>query len=598
MISFDVKVKDFPFNANSQDLIESWKNEDREYGSNWPVVYLIHNDDTKEAYVGETLNAGKRAAQHWQIEERKRLKTIHIMTDDSFNKSVILDLESFLIKYLSADGIYKLQNGNGGLADFDYYSRKEYEQQFQKIWDALKELGLVQSGIADIEDSDLYKYSPYKALTADQEKVLGKIIYLITGYLKQDLESAVIVEGGAGTGKTILAVFLLKLLTDLNNNTYDVDDTSEATDVSELQSLIRSGKKLRIGLIVPQQSLRKTIKKVFRTIRSMSEDMVMSPAEAAKAALSEPFDLLVCDEAHRLHRRKALGQYPLHDNTNKLLGLPQDATELDWVLHSSHMQLLFYDSDQSVKPSDITKDMFDLTISRHSVQRLKLTSQLRCLGGDDYIQYVKEVLNVHSFFPHGTDDQGHLVLKGDENTLFNLPVPHATFKDYSLKMYDDIDEMMDEINRLDKKHGLSCAVAGYAWDWITNGLPKDTDVRDIPLGRGYLWNRTYTDWINSDRLPYEIGCIHTVQGYDLNYVGVIFGPEITFNKETGRIEVIKKNYKDNLGKAVSGDEEALRQYIINIYATLLTRGIHGAFVYVCDLELREYLRPYFSCVIN
>jgi len=89
-------------------------------------------------------------------------------------------------------------------------------------------------------------------------------------------------------------------------------------------------------------------------------------------------------------------------------------------MNSSHMQLLFYDSDQSVKPSDITKDMFDRTISRRSIQRLKLTSQLRCIGGDDYIQYVKEVLNVKSFFPKDTDDQDHLVMKEGAQDPFNM----------------------------------------------------------------------------------------------------------------------------------------------------------------------------------
>ena len=594
MISFNVQVRDFPFNESSQGLIESWKSEDKEYGSNWPVVYLIHNDDTKEAYVGETLNAGKRAWQHWQTEERKRLKTIHIMTDDSFNKSVILDLESFLIKYLSADGIYKLQNGNNGLANFNYYSRHDYEQQFQKIWDKLKELGLVQSGIADIEDSDLYKYSPYKSLTADQQKVLGKILYLITGYLKQDLEETVIVEGCAGTGKTILAIFLLKLLTDLNNNSYEVDETSEATDVSEIESLIRSKKKLKIGFVVPQVSLRETIRKVFKSIRSMPDDMVMSPAEAAKRALNEPFDLLVCDEAHRLQRREALNQFKQHDQVNALLGLPQETTQLEWIIRSSHMQLLFYDPDQSVKPCDITQDMFIKLLSTQSIQRLKLSSQLRCLGGDDYIQYVKEVLNGNGLISPSTGNQDHLIMRDADDSICNVLIPHGPFKDYTLQMYDDIDQMMDEINRLDQAEGLSCAVAGYGWKWKTKKHPNDPTIVDITIGRGYIWNRTTTDWINSGRLPNEIGCIHTVQGYDLNYVGVIFGPEIVFDKSTGRIEVLKKKYADSRGKAVGNNYEALRRYIINIYSTLLTRGIRGALVYVYDPELREYLRPYFQ----
>lgn len=571
MINFNLQIRDFPFNAHSQAAIEAWRDGQREYGLNWPVVYFIHNEETREAYIGETLNAGRRAAQHWMNDARQRLKVIHIMTDETFNKSVILDLEAFLIKYIAADGWYKLQNGNGGLANFNYYAKDEYEHQFLKIWDALKELGLVRSGIADIENSDLFKYSPYKTLTPDQQKVMDKVLYILAGYLKHDIRQTIVVQGGAGTGKTILAVFLLKLLTDLANNTFEVDDSTEETDVSLIQSLIKPERPLKIGFVVPMQSLRKTLKNVFKTVRGLSEDMIYSPVEVVAAGKDAPFDLLVCDEAHRLRQRKSLAQYPAYDKNNALLGLPKDATELDWIMQVSNMQLLFYDSDQSVKPSDIPEHEFDRVFRSHSMVKIPLTSQLRCLGGDDYIEYVKDVLNGRAAEPHGP------------------------FENYELKFYEDVDLMMDDINRKDVEYGLSCGVAGYAWPWITNGAPKDTDKRDINIGRGYLWNRTYTDWINSDRLPYEVGCIHTVQGYDLNYVGVIFGPEITYDTVNKRVDVIKDNYKDNLGKAVSGDLEALRDYIINIYCTLMTRGIRGAYVYVCDPALRKYLRPYFSC---
>ena len=570
MINFNLQIRDFPFNAQSQKAIEEWRDGQREYGINWPVVYFIHNDTTREAYIGETLNAGRRADQHWQNPARQRLKVIHIMTDETFNKSVILDLESFLIKYVSADGKYKLQNGNGGLANFNYYARDEYEHQFLKIWDALKELGLVNSGIADIQNSDLFKYSPYKTLTQDQQEVMNKVLFVISGYLKYGMEQTILVEGGAGTGKTILAVFLLKLLTDLTNNSFEVDDSTEATDVSLIQSLINQGRPMKIGFVVPMQSLRQTLKNVFKTVRGLSEDMILSPLQIVDAAKTGKFDLLVCDEAHRLRQRKSLSQYPAYDSNNEKLGLPKDATELDWIMACSHMQMLFYDSEQSVKPSDIPSGVFDRVFRSRNMIKLPLTSQLRCLGGDDYIRYIKDVLNGSAKNPHGP------------------------FDNYDLRFYDNVDEMMDEINRLDKEEGLSCAVAGYAWPWITRNEPKDTDKRDINIGRGYIWNRTFTDWINSSRLPYEIGCIHTVQGYDLNYAGVIFGPEITYDKIHGRVEVIQENYKDNLGRAVSGDMEALREYIINIYATLMTRGIKGTFVYVCDYKLREYLRKYFA----
>ena len=126
--------------------------------------------------------------------------------------------------------------------------------------------------------------------------------------------------------------------------------------------------------------------------------------------------------------------------------------------------------------------LFQQILSRQSVNRLKLRSQLRCLGGDDYIQYIHEVLNVGGF-RHPEIQSTGVVLH--ESTL---PVPHGSFQDYTLRMYDDLDEMMDEINRLNEKYDLCCAVAGYGWKWITQNQPKDTPLRDIPIGRGYIWN--------------------------------------------------------------------------------------------------------------
>ena len=589
MINFDVQIRDFPFSEQGQSSIEKWHNGDHAYGSNWPVVYIIHNDE--EAYVGETLNAWKRTSQHLLSSERKKLKMIHIMTDETFNKSVILDLESYLIKYMSADRKYRLQNGNAGLSDYEYYGRKEYIHEFGKIWDKLRELGLVTSSINAIEESDFYKYSPYKSLTEEQQAVLDKLMYFLIGYLRHDIRQTVVVEGGAGTGKTILAVFLLKLLEDLKTGTAAEDDSD--SDLSQLGRLIRQGSPLKIGLVIPQQSLQVTLKKVFKTIRGLSDKMIYTPREAAKEGMKQPFDLLICDEAHRLHRRAALSQYPPHDAINTELGLDKEATELEWLKKVSRMQLFFYDADQSVRPSDITREQYRKILG--DCPRLELKSQLRCLGGDDYIQYVKEILNVQGFPTGITPGRESLLLHDSSAVPFgSVAEPHGAFKDYRLEMYDDLDEMMDEINKLDETWHLCCAAAGYAWKWITKNEPKDTPLRDIPIGRGYIWNHDDKDWISNGRQKHEIGCIHTVQGYDLNYIGVIFGPEITYSRKTGRIEVNPKKYTDQLGKAVNGDYEALRRYIINIYATLLTRGIHGAFVYVCDPDLREYLRPYFS----
>lgn len=91
----------------------------------------------------------------------------------------------------------------------------------------------------------------------------------------------------------------------------------------------------------------------------------------------------------------------------------------------------------------------------------------------------------------------------------------------------------------------------------------------------------------------EIGCIHTLQGYDLNYVGLIIGEDIKYDKETGKIYADKDHYFDQQGKSgVANDQEALKEYLLNIYLTLMTRGIKGTYLYVCDDDLREYFKRF------
>ena len=109
-------------------------------------------------------------------------------------------------------------------------------------------------------------------------------------------------------------------------------------------------------------------------------------------------------------------------------------------------------------------------------------------------------------------------------------------------------------------------------------------------GVSLKWNSTNEDWINSPNAFQEVGCIHTTQGYDLNYTGLIFGTEITYDENTNRIEVIPANYKDKKGKHGIDDPEKLRSYILNIYHTMMLRGIRGTYVYVCEAKLREYFR--------
>ena len=163
-------------------------------------------------------------------------------------------------------------------------------------------------------------------------------------------------------------------------------------------------------------------------------------------------------------------------------------------------------------------------------------------------------------------------------------------KGYELCLFDHLNDLIQQLKIKESHFGLCRLVAGYAWPWVSK---KNRSLFDIQLdGVDLRWNTKTEDWINSDNAGNEVGCIHTVQGYDLNYVGVIFGPEITFNTQSGLIEVIKSNYKDRTGKDSIKDPKELHNYIQHIYATMMLRGIRGAFVYVADPALRNYFEQY------
>jgi DUF2075 family protein/DNA replication protein DnaC len=516
------EIKTFSFDIDKFDQIKSYK-----FGRNWPVVYLIK--DEKEIYIGQTVNAYHRSRQHFENPERRKLTDLHVITDEEFNISATLDIESWLIQYISADGKYLIQNGNGGLKNHNYYDKIKYKTKFEIAWKDLREKGIVKNTLEDLKNSDLFKYSPYKSLTEDQLFVANKIFKDI----KSDINQPTIVNGKPGTCKTILATYLFKYLK-------EQDET----------------KNFKIGLVVPMSGLRKTIGKVFSKIKGLKSNMVISPNDVVK----EKYDILIIDESHRLQRRKNIMGYGSYDNVNKKLGLDKEATQLDWIMKSSKHQIFFYDENQSVKPSDIRSDDF----KKINPKYYRLSTQMRIEAGEEFINFIE--------------------------SIFDLKIPSIThFPNYDFRLFDNIEEMVSEIKIKDKKHKLSRVVAGYAWPWHTKPGNNSNQKHDIEInGLKLIWNSTAQDWVNSKNAINEVGCIHTVQGYDLNYVGVIIGPEFYYNPIKNKFCVDREKYFDTNGRNGITDPNELERYIINIYKTLLTRGINGTYVYIVDKNLRNY----------
>lgn len=548
-------IQKIPFDNKTPDRAKMIQ-----YGENWPVVYVIN--DKREAYVGETVNFAVRSMQHLKNPERNKLDEITIISDDTFNKSVILDLESYLIGYMAADGKYTLQNSTMGIQAHDYYNRAEYEQRFSEIWQQLKSQNLATNTISYIENSDIFKFSPYKALTLDQYKVVDEVVEHLANSFAKNENQSIVVRGGAGTGKSVLAIYLMKLLADTSVGIFPVD-TEVDSGINYIIENLKRLPKLKIGLVVPMQSLRFTVKNVFKSIHGLKASMVLSPIEVP----NEFYDVLIVDEAHRLRQRKALAQYPSFDKNNKKLGLDNSGTELDWILKCSKNQVFFYDDVQTVKPSDVSKTKFDWLIKKGNTVLCTLESQLRCKGGNDYIEYIKQIF---SCVP---------------------PKESKSFGNYDLKLYDNVEDMVSAIKQKESEVGLCRVVAGYSWKWLSK---EDKTQKDILIGNSALqWNSVNKDWVNSDNSINEVGCIHTIQGYDLNYAGVIFGNEIKYDEKKQCIVIDKSQYKDLQGKTALKNDDELKEYIVNIYVTLLSRGIKGTYMYACDEGLRNYLYRYF-----
>lgn len=151
--------------------------------------------------------------------------------------------------------------------------------------------------------------------------------------------------------------------------------------------------------------------------------------------------------------------------------------------------------------------------------------------------------------------------------------------------------MHNEIKKKNEEMGLSRMVSGYYVKWISKTNKELFDFENE--GYRIKWNTKYENWLNSPNAINEIGCIHTIQGHDLNYVGVIIGDDLKYNSYEKKLYVDRKNFYDDKAVPIKGsqnEEEYLLRYVKNAYYVLLTRGIKGLYLYIKDPELEKYIR--------
>jgi RecG-like helicase len=216
------------------------------YLKNWPLIYILENG--KEAYIGESNSAATRMLQHRSKEDKQVFSNVHFIYSREFNRSVTFDYESRLIQLMSADETYILTNGNDGIANKEYYNKEYYDTNFQVLWEKLRKKKMAKHTIDEIVNSDLFKYSPYKELNDSQREAVEEIFSSI----EMNIEQPIIVNGMPGSGKTIVAIFLFKYIKDYRDQNGNLKYANK-----------------RMALVIPQTSLRKTLKQLFKHIHGL-----------------------------------------------------------------------------------------------------------------------------------------------------------------------------------------------------------------------------------------------------------------------------------------------------------------------------------------
>lgn len=568
--SFIVKKYDFPLQDG--DLVALGESREvalrRDHLISWPVLYILTNARDQSAYIGETTNYRRRMAQHRDNPEKNFDKSLFI-DSPLFNQSSTFDYENRLIQLFFADGKYRVTNKNNGYCAFNYYQRALYRQRFRGLWDELRRVGYARNELEVIENSDLYKYSPFKGLTQDQYEAIERIIALV----RSDRRSCAFVDGYPGTGKSILAMTLLFKLR-----------------VSE------EYKDMKVALVAPMEQLRKTYREVAKAVDGLRPGDIIGPSEVVKKG---PYDVLLVDEAHRMHGLKGAMGVPAFRKTCERLGLSDSATQWDWMLKSARNVVFFFDPKQQVRATGLgaaSRDRILKTLEERGVftDVMALTTQMRVVGGDEYLDFIYDILyggptaplTARSFFDlFSALPTQHRV--GDVGDGDNAPL-------YELALVDSFAEFCDLQQTKESQCGLSRMLAGYAWDWQSK---KDSERFDIQIeGVKKRWNsKSNGNWVNSENAAQEVGSIHTVQGYDLNYGFVIIGSDVFYDERSDSLGVSRAAFKDRGAKKTS-TEETLKEVVLNAYYVLMTRGILGTYIYVCDDGVKKYLQRFLPTI--
>ena len=386
--------------------------------------------------------------------------------------------------------------------------------------------------------STMVKGTPVFDLLDEQAVCYDMCIRTMLQCLKDNKKRTILVQGGPGTGKSVLAVnLLMHFITCACNAAYV---TKNSAPRQAFLSILSDNKAKKLA----------EINQLFRSPFGLSR----VPANS--------YDCLIVDEAHRL--------------VKKMYGDWTGENQVKECINASLFTVFLLDEDQAVTTKDIgsvqeiskwCRALGSTIIMR---EETKLTSQFRCNGSDAYIQFIDNLLQ-----------------RGKETLDVSL-----TEFNYDFRIFDDPSRMRDTLREINAVNNKARMVAGYCYDWNVKNHRGDVDI-SLPGGFQAKWNLANDKiWAINPRSFEEVGCIHTAQGLEFDYVGVLIGKDLTYDKVSGRVLTNKNaiSRDDNSSGIRGANDDDARRLILNTYKTLLTRGQKGCFVYCEDDALREYFK--------
>jgi hypothetical protein len=375
----------------------------------------------------------------------------------------------------------------------------------------------------------------------DEQKLVYETALHFIKSAQTDGKKVLIVEGGPGTGKSVVAINLL------------VESTRQ-------EFLCQYVTKNAAPRAVYQSKLTGTLR------RNRFQALFQGSGRFHNSA-SNVFDVLIVDEAHRLNAKSGMFQN-LGEN------------QVKEIINAAKCSIFFIDEDQKVTLKDIgtKEEIIKWAKNAHAeVEVMALESQFRCNGSDGYLAWLDNLLQIR--------ETANQTLEGLE---------------YDFRVFDNPSELRDFIFEKNKEANKARIVAGYCWDWVSKNNTKKTDINFPEFNFQMPWNfaaDSYLWSIGEDSIG-QIGCIHTCQGLELDYVGVIIGEDMIFQDgkvlvnpaKRSRMDSSIKGYKKLLKEYPDEAKSLTRAIIKNTYRTLMTRGMKGCYVYCVDKKLGEYLK--------